>query len=194
MKLIAGLGNPGKIYASSRHNIGFMAVEALARENKISLKRGFFNQFLSGKGNIAGQSVLIVKPLAFMNLSGTVLKPFLKKYKLDPKDILVICDDIDLEFGDLKIKPAGSSGGHRGLENIIDALGTSEFSRLRLGVGRPEHKQIDPADYVLSPFKKNELEGLKDIIEKAVACSQMWLEEGITKTMDTYNKRSKVNE
>lgn len=187
MKLIVGLGNPGKAYIDSRHNIGFMVVKALAEDYGIKLKRGFNWDSLSGKGRIEGREVILAEPLTFMNLSGKAVSVLLKKRKIDKENLLIVCDDLDLQFGRLKIKMSGSSGGHRGLKSIIDHLGSKDFTRLRVGIGRPgEH--IDPAEYVLSSFTKKEKSSLAGIIEKCGNCVKMWVMEGIVETMNIFNK------
>ena len=189
MKLIVGLGNPGNIYAGSRHNIGFSVVKNIAKPHKISLKkeRGVLSQ--SSKCKIGGQNVILAMPLTFMNLSGIAVAGLLKKYKIVFDDLLIVCDDLDLEFGRLKLRPSGSSAGHRGIKSIIDSIGSTEFARLRIGIGRPAQNR-DAADYVLSPFNKKENEELKEIIEKAAQCCRMWVTKGVAETMNVYNKRS----
>lgn len=189
MKLIVGLGNPGDIYAYSRHNIGFSVVKGIAKSHKISLKREKSVLSQSGKGKIGGQFVILATPFTFMNLSGIAVAGLLKKYKIGLNDLLVICDDLDLELGRIKLRPRGSSGGHRGIKSVIDSIRSTEFARLRIGIGRPK-QTIDAADYVLSPFNKKEKEELKEIIERVAACSLMWVTKGATETMNIFNKRS----
>ena len=206
MKLIVGLGNPGKVYASSRHNAGFMAVKALAAKYKVTLKRGFLSSSLTAKLRIVDGQVVLVQPLSFMNLTGSAVKPLLKKYKINLSDLLVICDDMDLEFGRLKLRPDGSSGGHKGLDSIIKSLSSNEFCRLRVGVGRPPHQskregggsdwcggrpheRVDPADYVLAPFSSKELKEIEEVIDRAVSCAESWITQGLTETMSNYNKK-----
>lgn len=189
MKLIVGLGNPGSAYTDSRHNIGFLAIKGLAKEFAIALKRNFGTAMVSGRGKISGKDVVLAEPLTFMNRSGIGVLALVKKYKLDSKDLLVICDDLDLDFGRLKIKESGSSGGHRGLESIIDSLGTRNFARLRIGIGRPYGKQ-DAAEYVLAPFTKKEKESMSLILNQAGNCVACWVLEGIAKTMNMFNKNT----
>jgi len=189
MRLIVGLGNPGRRYLDSRHNIGFTAVKALARNCKGSFKKESSVAALSARVRIAGETVILALPLEFMNLSGIALAALLKKYRLDPQALLVVCDDLDLALGRLKIKSRGSSGGHRGLQSIIDVLGTKDFSRLRLGIGRP-FKNSDAAGYVLAAFTGKEKEIVRRLINKAAACCKTWVSKGITETMNIFNKRS----
>jgi PTH1 family peptidyl-tRNA hydrolase len=191
MKLIVGLGNPGRLYIDSRHNIGFSVIKALAKIYKISLKKG--NLSLSGKAEIGSQNVILAMPLTFMNLSGTAVAGLLKKYRIDLANLLVVCDDLDLEFGRLKLRPSGSSGGHRGLKSIIDCIGSQGFVRLRIGIGRP-FQDIHASDYVLSPFTRKEKEQVRQIIEKAGACCQSWVTKGVTETMNIFNKRRNTDE
>lgn len=188
MKLIVGLGNPGRLYKYSRHNIGFLVLERLAEDLKISLKKEADAYSSSGKGKIGGNEVILAEPLTFMNLSGSAVKALFKKYKIDLKDILVICDDMDLELGRLKIKQAGSSAGQRGLKSIIYSLGSNNFNRLRIGIGRPKENQ-DAKEYVLSSFSKAEKKTVEFIIDEACACASAWANEGITEAMNKFNKR-----
>ncbi len=190
MKLIVGLGNPGSIYTHSRHNIGFNVIKAVVKSKKALFKKDSGTRSLSVKLKLKGEDVVLALPLTSMNLSGSAVKQLLKKYKVEPGDLLVACDDLDLEFGRIKIKPGGSSGGHRGLESIISSLGTKEFNRLRIGIDRP-HPRQDAADYVLSVFNKEEKCQLKEVIEGAVACCLSWIIEGINKSMDIFNRRCK---
>lgn len=193
MKLIVGLGNPGRLYIDSRHNVGFAVVKALARIYKISLKKEGGNLSLSGKVGISGQNVILAMPLTFMNLSGIAVAGLLKKYRIGLANLLVVSDDLDLEFGRLKLRPSGSSGGQRGLKSIIDSLGSQAFARLRIGIGRPT-RDIDASDYVLSHFSRKEKEQARQIIEDATECCQAWVTKGVTKTMDIFNKRRNVDE
>lgn len=190
MKLIVGLGNPGTAYQETRHNIGFLVVKELARSQKAEFKRGLFASSLTAKIKLKGASVVLAMPLTFMNLSGIAVKALAKKYKAGPGDLLVVCDDLDLDFGRQKIRPGGSSGGQRGLQSIIGSLDCADFARLRVGIGRP-HKGMDAADFVLLPFAKNESVELKCVIEKAAEAAASWAVSGITETMNVYNKKER---
>lgn len=189
MKLIVGLGNPGKIYTDSRHNIGFSVINNLAKSHKVSLKREKNVLSQSVKVRIDSHDAILAMPLTFMNLSGAAVVGLLKKYKLNLDDILVVCDDLDLEFGRLKLRPSGSSGGHRGIKSVIDSIRSREFARLRIGIGRPL-QNTDPADYVLSHFNRKEKAGLKEIIERAGLCCWVWVKKGNQEAMNIFNKRS----
>jgi len=196
VKLIVGLGNPGRNYTGSRHNAGFSVIKALTKNYKIPLKKDTFS--LSGKCKIEDKNIILALPLTFMNLSGIAVSALLKKYKIDlPRpctqgrgleNLLVVCDDLDLGFGVIKIRPNGSSGGHRGLESIIDSLGSQEFARLRIGIGRPLEGNTDAASFVLSPFTKREKGEMKEIIEVACGCCRAWAKKGITGSMNIFNQ------
>ncbi|MDD2752261.1 MAG: aminoacyl-tRNA hydrolase [Candidatus Omnitrophica bacterium] len=187
MKLIVGLGNPGKTYADNRHNVGFLIVKTLAAAQKVSLKHDARTSSLTGKFKIYAEQVVLALPFTFMNLSGVAVKALVKKYKIGPDDLLVVCDDLDLEFGRLKLRASGSSGGHNGLESIIEHLGSSEFARLRLGIGRPAPHQ-DAAEYVLEDFGKKEKAEIEEINKEAAQCCLAWLREGTAKCMNIYNR------
>lgn len=189
MKLIVGLGNPGRIYTDSRHNIGFQVIRLLARAAKITLKKDSGAFCLSAKSKIGAQQVILAIPLTFMNLSGSSVSALMEKYKIGLEDLLVVCDDLDLELGRIKIRPRGSSAGHRGIASVIDSLGTEGFPRLRIGIGRP-HKDKAASAYVLSRFTKKEKTQLKQILDSAADCCRMWLSEGVAKTMSIFNRRS----
>lgn len=190
MKLIVGLGNPGSAYRDSRHNIGFSIVREIAKAKKVALKKEKGINALSGKSKIAGQVIILAIPLTFMNLSGAAVTLLFRKYKIEPDNLLIVCDDLDLESGRIRIRPSGSSGGHRGLKSIIDCLGINSFPRLRVGIGRPgEH--VDAAEYVLSPFAKKENKQIKGAIKRASECCLAWLKKGIIESMNIFNTRSK---
>ncbi len=185
MVLIIGLGNPGAKYAGTRHNIGFSAVTALADACGIELKtkecRG-----LTGTGVIDGVKVKLVQPQTFMNLSGECVRALMDFYKVPADDILVICDEVSLPTGKLRIRAKGSAGGHNGMKNIIAQIGTSDFARLRIGVGeKPEG--WDLADHVLAHFPKEEEEAVRDALKKTVAAVQCFLSDGIAETMNRFN-------
>jgi len=166
VKLIVGLGNYGEKYEDTRHNIGFIAVEKLASKHGIRVsKKGNFS--LIGKGVIEEEDAVIAKPHTYMNRSGIAVNSILCDNSLLPSDLIVIHDDIDLAVGKIKKKIGGGDAGHRGIRSIIGAIGTGDFHRIRIGVGRPP-EGMEASDYVLSPFHKNELEIIEGSIEKAI--------------------------
>jgi len=191
MKLIVGLGNPGRVYANSRHNIGFLVARALAKKCKAALTKDTHAFSLSTKIKCQGRSVILATPLTFMNLSGQAVAALLERHRLDPEGLLVICDDLDLEFGRLRLRSRGSSGGHRGLASIIGAVGSDGFCRLRIGIGRPGFGR-DAADYVLSPFTTQEIRALPGIIDTALECCVSWAVKGAQESMGIFNKNASV--
>jgi len=188
VKLIVGLGNPGIFYSGSRHNIGFQVVKSLAKAHKISFKKEKGIKALVAKGKIEGWETALIQPLTFMNLSGEAISPLIKKYKAGLDDILVIGDDLDLEFGRIKIRAGGSSAGHKGIDSIINSLGEKEFCRLRVGIGRPARGDI--SEYVLSHFNRAEKTQLKEIINSAKECAVSWISKGTEETMNIFNRNT----
>jgi PTH1 family peptidyl-tRNA hydrolase len=165
-------------------------IKALADEYGIRLKRNSLTYSIEGKGEADGEQCIIAQPLTFMNLSGRSVKALLKNHNAQLDELLVVCDDMDLEPGSLRIRPSGSSGGHNGLESIIDCLASNEFARLRIGIGRPRVNQ-DPKDFVLSSFNRQERAEFTSSIEKAVQCCGAWLKEGLTRAMNRFNVKRK---
>jgi len=188
IKLIVGLGNPGTRYARSRHNVGFMVVEEFARAHAIEFKRKKFNTALA-EGTLDGTRVLIAKPQTFMNLSGEAVSKLYKFYKIAPQDLLVVYDDLDLPLGKLRLRGSGSAGGHHGMESIIARIGTSEFPRLRVGIGRPNPES--DVDHVLGNFEGQEMKEVKEIILRAAEVIDAWLKDGIERTMNEFNSNDK---
>ena len=186
--LIVGLGNTGRNYAGNRHNIGFMAVDRLAAKYGL-LSNRVQNKALVANGRLANHPVILAKPQTMMNGSGDAVGPLAKFYKVPPANVLVIYDEIDIEFGMVRIRKKGSSGGHNGMRSVIQHLG-QEFPRIRLGVGRPNGKMPVHA-YVLQDFAKDELPLVDEMLETAVAAVETFLSEGINMAMNKYNtKRS----
>lgn len=186
--LIVGLGNPGKRYEKTRHNIGFMAVEKLAARLEIDLKQKSFDA-LWGKGKVSGHSVLLAEPQTYMNLSGTAVRQLQAFFKTEISNLIVIHDDLDLPFGSVRMKIGGGTAGHKGLASIESNLGTSGFMRVRLGVGRPVDKsQIE--GYVLEPFRKEEQEALPDILERAADASAEIILNGLQKAISRYQTKN----
>lgn len=190
MKLIVGLGNPGLLYRSTRHNIGSTIVVSFARSHGVVLKIERETRSSAGRFKIGHQTILLAVPRTYMNVSGQAVAALLNKYKIDVNDLLVICDDVDLDFSRLRVRPRGSSGGHRGLQSIIAAVKSQDFCRLRVGIGRPAAHSRDVSDYVLSVFGKSEKKILEEVIRNACACCQMWVEKGATEAMNVFNRPS----
>ena len=187
MKFVVGLGNPGLEYKSTKHNIGFNVVKNLAKESGIKIKKAL-NFSLVGKGKIAGEEVLLVLPQTYMNLSGNAISELTHGLFKDTKDLVVICDDINIELGRIRLKRQGSSGGHKGLESIRAALGRDDFARLRVGIATDVHKG-DITNYVLSPFKRKELRNVAHVIALATDAVISVMEDGIDKAMTKFNKK-----
>jgi PTH1 family peptidyl-tRNA hydrolase len=188
VKLIVGLGNPGREYAATRHNIGFMVVDRLAHKLGLTVEKKKFNALL-GQGQISSEKVLLAKPQTYMNLSGEAVTALLNWYKLGPADLIVVFDDLDLPPGKLRIRPEGSSGGHKGMESIILALGTDGFPRLRIGVGRPETPDFDSANYVLSRLTAGDVKIFEEAVNLAVDAICCLVGEGLETAMNEYNKK-----
>ena len=188
MFIIVGLGNPTKEYEGTRHNVGFDVIDAIADKYNISVtereKRAF-----CGKGVIEGQKVILVKPQTYMNLSGESVRGFIDYYKVDPEtELLVIFDDISLDVGQLRIRKKGSAGGHNGIKNIIQHLGSNVFQRIKVGVGE-KPKEYDLADYVLGRFSKAERETVEDGYKKAIEAVEMIVRGDIESAMNVFNKK-----
>jgi len=177
VRLIVGLGNPGKEYERTRHNVGWMVLDKLCEELGCSFSREKFDGLFAEYRTSDGNKVLLLKPLTFMNRSGESVGKFVRFYKLQPKEVLVVYDDLDLPLGKLRLRLKGSSGGHKGVLSVEHALGTKDFPRLRVGIGRPERKE-EVVDYVLSPFKKEEVDIIEKAICKAADCLKAVLELG----------------
>ena len=185
MKLIVGLGNPGRKFAGSRHNIGFLVINRLARTNGIALKgRKFKSRW--GRGEISGHTAILAKPHTFMNLSGEAVNAIAHFYKIAPQDIIVIHDDSDIQFGYLKIKTKGGSGGHRGIDSIITLLKDDTFIRVRVGIGRPP-PGADHSAFVLSPFNESEQRILNQVINEVHACLEMIITHGPEAAMNQFH-------
>ncbi len=182
--LIVGLGNPGTEYAGTRHNVGFMFVERLAERHGIRCSMRSAESFW-GRGRVCGEPVVLVKPQTFMNLSGRAVAAFSRKFDVPIGSVIVAYDDCDLPLGTLRLKPRGGSGGHRGLASVIESLGSRDFPRLRLGIGRPARGDL--TSHVLGPFRKAEREALEDMLERAVTSVEVLIEEGIESAMNRFN-------
>lgn len=186
-RLLVGLGNPGPEYSHTRHNVGFLVIDEVARIARIELDTHKWNA-MSGWGSYRSSSFGAAKPMTFMNLSGDAVGPMLRKNHIDVRDLLVIVDDVHLPFGTIRIRPKGGSGGHNGLESLIDELGGGHFARLRIGVGG-EYQTGGQSDYVLSDFSAEEKEKLPEVIERAAKASLTFITNGVNVAMNRYNKR-----
>ncbi len=191
MKLIVGLGNPGKEYEKTRHNSGFMVMDLLAEKCGVSINTNKFNA-LTASARIEGQAVLLMKPLTYMNESGNAVIQAVNYYKIEPEDILVIHDDMDLPTGSLRIRKKGSSGGQKGMKSIIAHLGTEDFARIKIGVGHSEkgnHKKVP--DWVLSPVPKAEKDVFDFALKQAAEASYAWVYDDMNLVMSKYNIKIK---
>ena len=185
MRVIFGLGNPGKDYEESRHNIGFRVIDKLSQKHKIDLNE-YSCQAWIGEGEIGKKEVFLVKPLTFVNAAGLSLVRLRQKHKTSLENIMVISDDVNLELGKLRLTRRGGDGGHKGLGSIIESLGTEEFQRLRIGIDRPEQK-IELKEYVLGEFTSREKEIIEETISRASQAVEMVVRQGIDETMKFYN-------
>ena len=186
IKALIGLGNPGKQYEKTRHNVGFMVADLVASNLKCGKK--YKEKCFSHIIECLDHDLLIVKPQTYMNNSGIAVKNLLEDYNLKPNEILVVYDDLDLPLGTIKLKKKGSSGGHRGVKSIIENLKTEEFPRLKIGIGRPANKK-EVVNYVLSPFSKEERFILEKVLASATDCIINVLKYGIDKAMSYCNKK-----
>jgi len=184
VKLVVGLGNPGSGYQETRHNLGFRVVEALAHQHRIVLRERI-GKAVYGQGSLKDVETLLAKPLTFMNLSGTAVRDLSQIFPFSPADLIVIHDDIDLEFGRLRIKTQGGHGGHNGLKSILDILGTDRFVRIRMGVGRPREK--DAANHVLSSFTAEERPLVEEMIARAAEAVELVVKGEVAQAMNRFH-------
>ncbi len=192
--LIVGLGNPGKQYESTRHNIGFMVLEAFAKRSGITGKQDNKFKAIVGTGKHGGHSVILAQPLTFMNLSGEAVIKLLNYYEIEPEHLLVVYDEAALPFGKIRVRPSGSDAGQKGVRSIIQQLGGNQhFPRLRLGIGSPPAQMAMP-DFVLSKFSAEEQKDLPTIIEAAIDAVECWMDRGVAETMTQYNGLSLIAE
>ena len=189
MRVLVGLGNPEKNYKGTRHNVGFEAINKLAYDHTININKAKFRAHF-GEGHIGLEKVLLVKPQTYMNLSGEAVRDILRFYKLTPADIIVLVDDTALPLGHIRVREQGSAGGQKGLKSLIFQLETDEFIRVRIGVGE-KPPGWDLADYVLSRFKPNEIEGMIEGVTKATEAVEIILKSGTKEAMNQYNQRQK---
>ncbi len=188
MFIIVGLGNPGKDYENTRHNVGFDAIDELVDKYNVP-ESGLQSKAKVGKGAMDGQKVLLAKPLTFMNLSGEAVRGLVDYYKVDPEsELLIIYDDISLEPGNIRIRKKGSAGGHNGIKSIINHLGTQNFQRIKIGVGE-KPKNWDLADYVLSRFSKEERKTVDESLKNVAHAASLIVQGEIDEAMNLYNKK-----
>jgi PTH1 family peptidyl-tRNA hydrolase len=186
VKLVAALGNPGERYRGTRHNVGFEVADLLARRHALSFE-GAPADAVEARWRTGDEVVLIVKPLTFMNLSGHAVARLCHYYKVALPDLLVVCDDVHLPLGRLRARASGSEGGHNGLRSVADALGTTEYARLRIGVGRGDARR-DLADHVLAGFEPEEKAGIEAAVSRSAEAVETWVSSGLAAMMNTYNR------
>jgi PTH1 family peptidyl-tRNA hydrolase len=188
VKLVAGLGNPGPRYARTRHNVGYMVVDELARRWDVSMERYDRRcEALIGEGQVGDRRVLLLKPQSFMNLSGRSLLAVRDFYKLADTDLLIVCDDLDLPVGRIRLRAGGSGGGQKGLENILLRLASNDIPRLRIGIGKVDSSVT--SEYVLSPFTPDERELIEEAVGTAANAVACWLDQGIEAAMNRFNPK-----
>jgi len=187
MKIIIGLGNPGRKYERTRHNAGFLAVDQIARDLRFSLSQEKYHAFI-GKCRIGDEDALVAKPQTFMNESGRSVGAVLRYTYAKPADLIVVHDELDIPLGTVRVKTGGGHGGHNGLRSIIEHIGTPDFIRIRVGVGRPAPGR-DAADYVLSPFTAEERQAADEAVVKAADAVKAVIRDGLTKAMNEFNKK-----
>lgn len=184
--LIVGLGNPGKQYENTRHNLGFMVVQKIAKEENVEFKNSsMVNAFLAQYRH-NGKTIILAMPTTFMNNSGVAVKKLIKARNIALTNLIIVTDDFSLDFEALRLRIKGSAGGHNGLKSIIQHLGQDEFPRLRMGIGKPEY---NVTDFVLGKFPRQQEDKLARFIDNAVGCCRVWIDEGIHNAMDQYNTR-----
>ncbi len=186
--LVVGLGNPGSEYTRTRHNIGFRIVERFAAGHGMTFRRTASVKGRAAKGVFGPHPVRLLLPETYMNASGEAVALSLRKWGIEVDHLLIVADDIDLPFGQLRLKARSGPGTHNGLKSVQSSLGTDAYPRLRVGVGAPEG--MDLADYVLSPFEQDEEEELPDVVERAVRAIELWIADGLTSAMNSVNKSS----
>lgn len=188
--LVVFLGNPGIKYENTRHNAGFMAADAMAKAKNVSINKSKFKA-LTAVCDIGGQSVMLMKPQTYMNLSGEAVGEAVRFYKIPADHVIVVSDEISLPIGRLRVRPKGSAGGHNGLKSIIAALGTEEFPRIRLGVGAPPHPDYDMKDWVLAVFRNQDAVDMAESTKRAAEAVECYITNGPDRTMNVYNQFGK---
>lgn len=189
MRLVVGLGNPGRQYEKTRHNVGFMAVDKLAGELNAPVSKLMF-QALVGQAGLKGEKIILAKPLTYMNLSGNAVGSLMRWYKISPSDLIVIYDDMDLPLGSLRIRKKGGDGGHNGMKSIIENIGTKEFPRIRIGIGKPVGPGPNTVDWVLGRFSTGEAEEVEKTVENVSRAVMAALCEGLDAAMNKFNSKA----
>jgi len=191
MKLVAGLGNPGAKYRGTRHNVGFEVIDLLARRQRLDFEAApadaVFARWRRSETGASGDVVLLTKPLTFMNLSGDAVAAMARYYKVETPDLLIVCDDVNLPLGRLRVRGSGTEGGHNGLRSMAAMLGTIDYPRLRIGVGRGDLRR-DMADHVLARFEPEEEPGIEAAVARAADAVETWIDDGLAKTMNVFNR------
>jgi PTH1 family peptidyl-tRNA hydrolase len=187
--LVVGLGNPGEEYENTPHNLGFLVVDRLAESHgiRVSRKESFSKV---GPGTIGARQVALAKPQTFMNLSGPAVKGLLERYGLKPGCLVMVYDELDLPWGELRVRPKGSAAGHKGIESVIGSLGTNEFARVRLGI-HPGHPIGDGAKFVLAPFRRAQKQEVEETVARGAAAVESIIAEGVEKSMTVFNRRAR---
>jgi len=188
MFLVVGLGNPGEEYENTPHNLGFRVVDLLAERHAIRVNRKD-SKALMGVGEISGHPVMLAKPQTYMNLSGTSVEPLMAKHSLAAEDLILVYDELDLPWGEMKIKPRGSAAGHHGVESVIAHLGTTDFVRVRLGIN-PGRQLREGAEYLLAPIKRSQQEQAEELIGRGADAVASIIAEGVEKSMTKFNRRA----
>ena len=188
MKVIVGLGNPGRQYENTRHNIGFIAIDRIAEKLGIQVNRSKFRSTV-GEGMTGGEKVLLVKPETYMNDSGLAVHDVMDFYKLGPEDLIVVYDDFDIPEGSVRIRPFGSAGTHNGMRSIVRLLGSDRFPRVRIGTGKSGMEQRELIGFVLGGFSKDEVKVMEEAVDVARDACICWAENGIDLTMNRYNSK-----
>lgn len=186
MKLIVGLGNPGYQYTNTRHNVGFMVIDEIAKKLNINIIQKKFDSLL-----FVNSDFILLKPLTFMNLSGKAVKLIVDFFKVDISDIIIVCDDLDIKLGQAKIKISNSSAGHNGIKSIIEKLGTSNFYRMKIGIGRPENRDYKLSSYVLGKFEPKEQKIIEKVIDKSAEALISIIYNDINYVVNLFNQKGK---
>ena len=191
IKLVAGLGNPGARYRGTRHNVGFEVIDLLARRHRVDFEAApadaVYARWRRNEADGTGNVVLLAKPLTFMNLSGDAVAALARYYKVETPDLLIVCDDVNLPLGRLRVRGSGTEGGHNGLRSVAAMLGTIDYPRLRIGVGRGDLRR-DMADHVLARFEPEEESGIEAAVARAADAVETWIDDGMAKTMNVFNR------